>query len=275
MADNAGADRRQYVPHRFINEVINKPRAALWGDVNTKHPAISYRYVPGEPDEPFYFTEFKPPLWYDPISDQITGRFFWRLELCKVWTSVTNVATLLQWMKRTLVDAAFGYYGKYYPHLDVWIAQYRGYQQELGLAMEILFNWEAAHNVPRSWENIIGNNTYLLGNNPNRLIPPPTTTTTTAITPSPSTASATHTPISTAVTTATRTYRRTLTPLFLFTAIDAKQAIANLRRDNRILDMMGGAVPDCEYYCFPPGFPIRNEEIRPLDVTDRGRTVQL
>ncbi|WVQ84918.1 hypothetical protein IAT38_007081 [Cryptococcus sp. DSM 104549] len=233
MTDSTVA-RHAHTPHRFIQETLDKPRAALWGDFKNKHPAISYRYIPEAPGEPFYLTDFKPPTFLDPPVS--------RLHLCKIWASVTITAILLRWMKRTLVSAATGFYSKYYAHLDIWIPQFEGYQQEIGLAMEVLVDWEAAHHVPRSWKHINCYSTRSLGSNPNRL--------------------------SLSNATTSGSHHRTLSPLFLYAAVDASEAIRVMWRDNVLLRMMGDAVPHCEYYEFLPRFPIWDNETRLLEAED-------
>ncbi|TYJ51742.1 hypothetical protein B9479_007668 [Cryptococcus floricola] len=223
-----------YEPRRFILETVNKPRSGLWGQLISKDhsPSISYRYIPGNRAEPLYFLEFRSPMaWESPIP---------RLHLCKAWAIATNGAILMRWIKANCAFAATGPYFSLYQYMYGYILRFQCYQQELGLAMEMLVDWEAAHHVPRTWK-AIGDVTTNTLNNRYRLKPSSAT--------SPS------------------RYPNDPSPLFIYTVQDLFEFVSYLRT-KPLTEMLGDVVPDCEYYVFPPNFPIKDSETRLLNIED-------
>ncbi|ODN90273.1 hypothetical protein L198_06291 [Cryptococcus wingfieldii CBS 7118] len=124
--------------------------------------------------------------------------------------------------------------------MDHFIVRFQCYQQELGLAMEMLVDWEAAHHVPNTWSPIGDTRTSTLKN-------------TWRLKPSSATSSS--------------RYPQCPSPLFIYTAKDLFEFISDLRRQP-LMEMLGDVVPDCEYYVFPPNFPIQDSETRLLNMED-------
>ncbi|ODN86331.1 hypothetical protein L198_07350 [Cryptococcus wingfieldii CBS 7118] len=173
--------------------------------------------------------------WESPVSKDFLPE---SNDLFRSWATATNGAILMRWIKANCAFAATGPYSSLYKDMDGFIFQC--YQQELGLAMEMLVDWEAAHHVPRTWEPI-GDARTNTPENGWRLI---------------------HS----SATTSSR-YPRCPSPLFIYTVKDMFKFISYLRT-KPLMEMLGDVVPDCEYYVFPPNFPIKDSETRLLNVED-------
>ncbi|TYJ51693.1 hypothetical protein B9479_007726 [Cryptococcus floricola] len=163
-----------------------------------------------------------------------------RLHLCKAWAIATNGAILMRWIKANCAFAATGPYLSLYNYMGGFIVRFQCYQQELGLAMEMLVDWEAAHHVPGTWGTAKDPRTYT-PNNRHRLKPSSAT--------SPS------------------RYPYEPSPLFFYTVQDTF-AFMSYMRTQPLMEMLGDVVPDCEYYVFPPNFPIKDSETRLLNMED-------
>ncbi|ODN82495.1 hypothetical protein L198_07717 [Cryptococcus wingfieldii CBS 7118] len=127
----------------------------------------------------------------------------------------------MRWIKANCAFAATGPYSSLYEDMDRFIVRFQCYQQELGLAMEMLVDWEAAHHVPRTWDNLGDARTSTFKNR-YRLKP----------SKAASSSRFPHYP----------------SPLFIFTVQDIFRFISYLRTQP-LMEMLGDVVPDWSSGC--------------------------
>ncbi|ODN81455.1 hypothetical protein L202_01882 [Cryptococcus amylolentus CBS 6039] len=116
----------------------------------------------------------------------------------------------MRWIKANCAFAATGPYASLYKDMGVFIVRFQRYQRKLGLAMELLVDWEAAHYVPRDWDTI-SNDLWLL---------------------QPSSA------------TSSSRYPQSPSAFSIFTVKDIFKFISYLRT-KPLMEMLGDVVPDC------------------------------
>ncbi|ODN82651.1 hypothetical protein L202_00948 [Cryptococcus amylolentus CBS 6039] len=124
----------------------------------------------------------------------------------------------MRWIKANCAFAATGPYSSLYKDMDGFIVRFQCYQQQLGLAMEMLVDWEAAHHVPRTWEAIVN----ARNNTPWR--------------PTPSSA------------TSSSRYSHCPSPFFIYAVKDIFELISHLRT-KPLMEMLGDVVPDWSSGC--------------------------